>query len=107
MITFDKLKLVADISAVRDYDQTRFEVIEKNGAVAAMKFYQETPFLLKLKLDFECREAVIEFSGKVLGKDYPNRRRERSVRSISFNIKHLRNFHKRKTGQILRPVLLA
>ena len=52
MITFDKLKLVADISAVRDYDETRFEIIEKNGAVAAMKFYQETPFLLKIKLDF-------------------------------------------------------
>ena len=70
MITFDKLKLVADISAVREYDETRFEIIEKNGAVAAMKFYQETPFLLKIKLDFECGEAVIEFSGKVLGKDY-------------------------------------
>lgn len=70
MITFDKLKLVADISAVRDYDETRFEIIEKNGAVAAMKFYQETPFLLKIKLDFECGEAVIEFSGKVLGRDY-------------------------------------
>jgi hypothetical protein len=70
VITFDKLKLVADISAVREYDETRFEIIEKNGAVAAMKFYQETPFLLKIKLDFECGEAVIEFSGKVLGKDY-------------------------------------
>ena len=70
MITFDKLKLVADISAVREYDETRFEIIEKNGAMAAMKFYQETPFLLKIKLDFECGEAVIEFSGKVLGRDY-------------------------------------
>ena len=70
MITFDKLKLVADISAVLEYDETRFEIIEKNGAVAAMKFFQENPFLLKIKLDFECGEAVIEFSGKVLGKDY-------------------------------------
>lgn len=48
MITFDKLKLVADISAVREYDETRFEIIERNGVVAAMKFYQEIPFLLRI-----------------------------------------------------------
>lgn len=89
MITFDKLKLVADISAVRDYDQTRFEIIEKNEAVAAMKFYQETPFLLKLKLDFECREAVIEFGGKILGKDYPKLISRETIRQCFENINAL------------------
>lgn len=89
MITFDKLKLVADISAVRDYDETRFEIIEKNGVVTAMKFYQETPFLLKLKLDYECGEAVIEFSGKILGKDYPKLISRETIRQCFENINKL------------------
>ena len=36
-----------------------------------MEYYQEHPFLLKIKVDFECGEVVIEFCGKILGKDYP------------------------------------
>lgn len=86
MITFDKLKLVADISAVREYDETRFEIIERNGVVAAMKFYQEAPFLLRIKLDFECREVVIEFSGKILGKDYPKLISVETIRQCFENI---------------------
>ena len=86
MITFDKLKLVADISAVREYDETRFEIIERNGVVAAMKFYQEIPFQLRIKLDFECKEAVIEFSGKILGKDYPKLISIETIRQCFENI---------------------
>jgi hypothetical protein len=89
VITFDKLKLVADISAVREYDETRFEIIERNGVVAAMKFYQEAPFLLRIKLDFECREVVIEFSGKILGKDYPKLISVETIRQCFENINAL------------------
>ena len=89
MITFDKLKLVADISAVREYDETRFEIIERNGVVAAMKFYQEIPFQLRIKLDFECKEAVIEFSGKILGKDYPKLISIETIRQCFENINAL------------------
>ncbi len=71
MITFDKLKIVADISAIDIHDQSRFEVITKKGVVTALKFYQELPFLLMIKVDYQNREVVIEFSGKVLGRDYP------------------------------------
>ena len=71
MITFDKLKIVADIQAIKVCDETRFELIEKDGIVCSLKYYQEHPFLLMIKVDYECREVVIEFSGKILGKDYP------------------------------------
>ncbi len=71
MITFDKLKIVADIRALEVCDETRFEFIEKDGIVSSLKYYQEHPFLLMIKVDYECREVVIEFSGKILGKDYP------------------------------------
>ena len=71
MITFDKLKIVADIRAIEVCDETRFEFIEKDGIVSSLRYYQEHPFLLMIKVDYECREVVIEFCGKVLGKDYP------------------------------------
>ena len=71
MITFDKLKIVADIHAINVCDETRFQLIEKNGVVSSLKYYQEHPFLLMIKVDYECGEAVIEFCGKILGKDYP------------------------------------
>ena len=71
MITFDKLKIVADIQAIKVCDETRFELIEKDGIVCSLKYYQEHPFLLMIKVDYECREVVIEFCGKILGKDYP------------------------------------
>ena len=70
MITFDKLKLVADITAVVNYDETQFEKIEKGGS-RTFKYYQETPYLLAIKIDYQEREVVVEFTGKVLGIDYP------------------------------------
>ena len=71
MITFDKLKIVSDISTIEIHDQSRFEVKIKKGVVTALKFYQELPYLLMIKVDYQNREVVIEFSGKVLGRDYP------------------------------------
>ncbi len=71
MITFDKLKIVSDISAIDIHDISRFDIITKNGVVTALKYYQELPYLLMIKVDYQSREVVVEFSGKVLGKDYP------------------------------------
>ena len=71
MITFDKLKIVSDISAIDIHDISRFDIITKNGVVSALKYYQELPYLLMIKVDYQSREVVVEFSGKVLGKDYP------------------------------------
>lgn len=71
MIKYDKLKLVADIEAVKITDESRFEIIKKKGLITSRKYYQETPFLLRIKMDYKRGESVIEFSGKILGRDYP------------------------------------
>ena len=71
MITFDKLKIVADIHAIEILDESRFEFIERDGRVTSLNYYQEHPYLLKIKVDYDCGEVVIEFCGKILGKDYP------------------------------------
>lgn len=70
MITFDKLKLVADITAVIEFDDSQFEKTEKNGSYT-YKYYQEVPYLLAIKIDCPEKEVVIEFTGKILGSDYP------------------------------------
>lgn len=70
MITFDKIKLVADISAVVEFDENQFERTEKSGS-RTYKFYQESPYLLTIKIDCPEKEVVIEFTGKILGADYP------------------------------------
>ena len=89
MITFDKLKIVADISTIEIYDQSRFEVIIKNGVVTALKFYQELPYLLMIKVDYQNREVVVEFSGKVPGKDYPQLISIKTIRRCFENINAL------------------
>ena len=70
MITFDKLKLVADITVVIEFDDSQFEKTEKNGS-CTYKYYQEVPYLLAIKIDCPEKEVVIEFTGKILGSDYP------------------------------------
>lgn len=85
MITFDKLKLVADITAVIDYVETRFEKTEKNGYIT-YKYYQESPYLLSIKLDIPKREVVVEFTGKVLGADYPKLISLNTVRQCFYSI---------------------
>ena len=70
MITFDKLKIVFPIEAITILDDSKFETTIVNDIVLAKKFYQERPYMLMIKIDYKNFEAVIEFSGKVLGKDY-------------------------------------
>ena len=71
MLTFDKLKLVSSIKNISIYDENAFEVKVKDGKVHSLLYYQETPFLLRIKIDYVRNELVVEFSGKVLGSDYP------------------------------------
>lgn len=71
MLTFDKLKIVATIEAIEITNPAIFEKIEKVGRKTTYKYYQEVPYLLMIKVDYEEKEVVVEFCGKILGKDYP------------------------------------
>ena len=70
MITLDKIKLVANIDTIISFNETHFERIEKYGSLT-YKYYQEVPFLLAIKIDYPEKELVVEFTGKILGVDYP------------------------------------
>ena len=83
------MKIVSDITSIEIHDTSRFEVITKKGVVTALKYYQEAPYLLMIKVDYQNREVVIEFSGKVLGKDYPKLISIRTIEMCFENINAL------------------
>ena len=89
MITFDKLKLVANIDAIEVIDEDRFQMQVEGGQQVSLRFYQEVPFLLMIKVDYKRREVVIEFCGKVLGKDYPKLISADTIRTCFDNINAL------------------
>lgn len=71
MVKFDRLKLRVDVDSVIVKNEEIFQHIVENGKLCELRYHQRSPFQLGLKLDYLKNEAIIEFSGKVLGKDYP------------------------------------
>lgn len=89
MLTFDKLKVVADIEAIEITNMEQFEKIEKASSLTTLKYFQEIPYLLMIKVDYEEKEIVIEFCGKILGKDYPKLISAETIRTCFENINAL------------------
>lgn len=89
MITFDKLKLVANIDAIEVIDENAFQGQVVGGRQVSLKYYQEEPFILMIKVDYLEREVVVEFCGKVLGKDYPKLISADTIRTCFDNINAL------------------
>jgi hypothetical protein len=69
--TFDKLKLVAGLNSITIIKPDAFQMIEQGGRVISLRYYQNKPNEILIKVDFEKGEVVLEFTGKVLGKHYP------------------------------------
>lgn len=90
MQTFDKLKIVASIDTIEILNENAFEKVEHAGGVISLKYYQEKPFLLIIKVDLANREVVIEFSGKILGRDYPQLI---SLKTISKCFQNINDLH--------------
>lgn len=86
MLTFDKLKIIANIEAIEITNIDEFEKIEKAGSLAALKFYQEVLYLLMIKVDYAEKEVVVEFCGKILGKDYPKLISAETIKACFDNI---------------------
>ena len=86
MLTFDKLKIVANIEAIEITNIDVFEKIEKAGSLSALKYYQEVPYLLMIKVDYVEKEVVVEFCGKILGKDYPKLISAETIKTCFDNI---------------------
>ena len=72
MQTFDRLKIVAAIDAIDVVDESVFAKALVNGKVVSMKYSREVPSKLMIKVDYASGEVVVEFTGKILGHNYPH-----------------------------------
>ena len=90
MLTFDKLKLVTNINDIEVLDTSLFNITYKNDVISSMKFYQDFPYLLMIKIDFECSEAIIEFTGKILKSGYRKLISAETIRQCFDNINEMR-----------------
>ena len=89
MLTFDRLKIVASIDAIQVIDDSVFVKEVKDGMLLSMKYYQDKPNMLMVKIDFMQNETVVEFSGKILGHDYPKLISIDNIRDCFHNIEAL------------------
>ena len=71
MLTFDKLKLVTSLHNISITDESRFKKVLRNDALSYLIYTAETLASLTIKIDFDRQEAVVEFTGKILGAHYP------------------------------------
>ena len=89
MQTFDRLKIVAAIDAIDVVDESVFAKTLVSGNVVSMKYYREMPTKLVIKVDYASREVVVEFTGKILGHNYPHLISMANIEECFINIESL------------------
>ncbi len=67
MNCFDGLKIASNVEYVTDVKIDEFEKDKKGNLIYKCK----VPFLLTIKINYSKPEIFIEFTGKILGKQYP------------------------------------
>ena len=71
MITLDKVKMVATLDCLLSFDPGKFSVTKEGGITKTLKFKMTDPYTLSVEINYIAKELVVEFTGKILGKDYP------------------------------------
>lgn len=89
MLTFDRLKIISPIPSIKETDEAAFEKIVKDGEPVALLYKQDIPYKLRLKIDYGRGEVSTEFSGKVLGHNYPQLISQDNIRECFRSIEHL------------------
>ena len=89
MLTFDRLKVISPIHSIHLTDEEAYEKIVKGGELIALLYEQALPFKLRLRIDYRKGEVSTEFSGKVLGHDYPRLISRDNIRECFTNIEQL------------------
>jgi len=72
MLCFDKLKLVISTKYVKGFDKSKFQEVSLNEKTQYYKYEQKMPYHLKIRIDYEKNELVIDFTSKILGLGFIN-----------------------------------
>lgn len=86
MFGYDKLKLIMDIEDIDVINEVAFDKRIVGDEIVGLTFEQREPFLLKIKIDYNKREVVVEFTGKALLSEYHNLIRLNNIRVAIGNI---------------------
>ena len=89
MINLDKIKIVSSIKNISKINDEKFQCIVKEGEIKEQKIKLKTPYLLEIKADYQEREVVIEFTGKILKDSYPLLINKETIRQCLTNINQL------------------
>ena len=89
MYGVDKLKIVMPLCHVTVVDDSVFKCNSMSGCILNMTYKQKVPEYLSVKIDYENGEAVIEFTGKILGKRYAELIRLTNIMQCVENINSL------------------
>ena len=71
MLKFDKMKIVIPTRYVVIADDGKFVSSVFDGNIISLKYEQKQPYQLSIKIDYNHCEAILEFTGKILGDRYP------------------------------------
>ncbi|MEE1069301.1 MAG: hypothetical protein U0K81_02375 [Paludibacteraceae bacterium] len=81
MLTFDKLKIVVkSTDFIDNLNLNKFQTIVQDGVVTQYRYQQTTPYILYIEKDLVDNELVIEFTGKILGVQYPELINQTTIR---------------------------
>ena len=89
MLRFDKLKIVSSIENISCINENEFQSIIKDGVIQEQKYSIQSPYSLYIEVDYQDRELILEFSGKILKDYYPNLIHRDNIHSCLSNINDL------------------
>ena len=72
MLKFDKVKIISSIKNITSLNEDEFENKVKDGCIIEQRYTMMSPYYLYIEVDYQERELVLEFTGKILKDDYPN-----------------------------------
>lgn len=90
MFALDRLMVVMPLEHVIVLNESVFNTTIKHGEILKLTYSQKVPALLNIKIDYENSEAVIEFTGKILGERYKELIRLTNIKQCIDNINALR-----------------
>lgn len=70
MLRFDKIKIISQIDFISDINEKIFISNMKDNVLLYYKYKQKSPFVLIIIVNYEKKELVLEFTGKILLESY-------------------------------------
>ena len=89
MLKFDKIKIISSKENIKILNENVFENKLIDGYIIEQRYSKKLPYSLYIEVDYKKDELVLEFSGKILGDDYPHLINRENIHTCLSNINNL------------------